>query len=111
MCDCFIDNKSSVHFSQDKTKSIWFATKHKIRNAKALNILYGTEIKQYAKLKYLGSIWHQSLSGESMALNVIHKGNSCLKCLHRQNRLLALPLHRLLCNALIQPLFDYVCSA
>ena len=43
------------------------------------------------------------VSGESMALNVIDKINSCLKFLHRQNRLL--------CNALIQPLFGYACTA
>ena len=50
LCDCFVDNKSSVHFSQDKTKSILFATKHQIRNAKALNFVYGTEINQYANI-------------------------------------------------------------
>ena len=35
-----------------------------------------TEIKQYEKLKYLGFILGQSLSGESMALNLIDKVNS-----------------------------------
>ena len=45
LCDWFIDNKLSVHFGQDKTKSILFGTKHKLWNAKALNIVYnGTEI-------------------------------------------------------------------
>ena len=45
----------SVHFSQDKTKSILFGTKHKLRNAKALNIMYnGTEIKQYEKKNIFG---------------------------------------------------------
>ena len=46
-----------------------------------------------------------------MALNVIDKVNSRLKFLHRQNRFLTPPLRRLLCNALIQPLFDYACTA
>ena len=46
-----------------------------------------------------------------MALNVIDKINSRLKFLHRQNRLLTPPLCRLLCNALIQPLFDYAWTA
>ena len=46
-----------------------------------------------------------------MALNVIDKINSRLKFLHRQNRFLTPPLRRLLCNALIQPLFDYACTA
>ena len=93
LCDWFVDNKLSVHFGQDKTKSILFGTKHKLRNAKALNIVYnGTEIKQYAKVKYLKCILDESLSGESVALNVIDKANSRLNFLHRQNRFLT-PLY------------------
>ena len=110
--DWFVNNKLSLHFGQDKTKSILFRTKHKLRNARALNIVYdGTEIKQYPEVKYLGCILDQSLSGESMALNVIDKVNSRLKSLHRQNRFSTLPLCRLLCNALIQHLFDYAYTA
>ena len=57
LCDWFVDNKLSVHFRQDKTKSILFGTKHKLRNAKSLSIVYnGVEIKQHAKVKYLGCI-------------------------------------------------------
>ena len=55
LCDWFVDNKLSVHFGQNKTKSTLFGTKHKLRNAKALNIVYnGTEIKQYEKVKCAG---------------------------------------------------------
>ena len=112
MCDWFVDIKLGVYFGQDKTKSILFGTKHKLRNARALNIVYnGTKIKQYEKVKYLGCILDQNLSGELMALNVIDKANSRLKFLHRQNRFLTPPLRRLLCNALIQPLFVYACTA
>ena len=50
-------------------------------------------------------------SGKSMALNGIDKINSRLKFLRRQNHFLTLPLRRLLCNALIQPLFGYACTA
>ena len=46
-----------------------------------------------------------------MAVNIIDKINSCLNFLHRQNCFLTPPLSRLLCNALIQPLFDYACTA
>ena len=82
----------SIHFGQDKTKSILFGTKHKLRNAKTLNIVYnGIETKQHAKVNHLGCILHESLSGESMALNVIDKINSHLKFLHRQNRFLTPP--------------------
>ena len=45
-----------------------------------------------------------------MALNVIDKINSRLKFLHRQNCFLTPPLHWILCNVLIQPLFDYACT-
>ena len=87
LCDWFADNKLSVHFGQDKTKSILFGSKHKLRNAKVLNIVYnGTEIKQYEKVKYLRCSLDENLSGESMASNVIDKVNSRLKFLHRQNR-------------------------
>ena len=39
LCDCIVDNKLSVHCSQDQTKSVLFDTKHKLLNAKALNIV------------------------------------------------------------------------
>ena len=71
----------------------------------------GTEIKQYEKVKYLRYTVDQSLSGESVALNVIDKVNSRLKFLHRQNHFLTTPLRRLLCEALIQLHFDYACTA
>ena len=32
LCDWFVDNKLSIHFGEDKTKSILFGTKHKLRN-------------------------------------------------------------------------------
>ena len=112
MRDWFVDNKLSIHFGQDKTKSILFSSKDKLRNAKSLNIVYNSiEIKQHSKAKNLRCILDESFSCESMALNVIDKVNSRLKFLHRQNCFLTLPLRRHLCNALIQPLFDYACTA
>ena len=45
-----------------------------------------------------------------MALKVINKINSRLKFLHRKNKFLTPALRRLLCNALIQPHFDYASS-
>ena len=108
LCDWFVDNKLSIHFGQDKTKSILFGTKHKLRNAKSLNIVHNSiEIRQHAKVKYLGYILDGSLTGESMVLNVIDKLNSRLKFLHRQNCFSTPPLRKLLCNALTQPFFVY----
>ena len=60
LCDWFVDNKLSVHFTQDKTKSILFGTKHKLQNAKTI-VYNGTEIKQYETVKYLGCILDESL--------------------------------------------------
>ena len=51
------------------------------------------------------------MSGEPMALKVISKINSKLKFLYRKNKFLSLELQRMLCNALIQPHFDYACPA
>ena len=51
------------------------------------------------------------MSGESMALKTIKKINQKLKFLYRKNRFLTPELRRLLCNAIIQPHFDYACSA
>ena len=46
-----------------------------------------------------------------MALRVIEKINSRLKFLYRKNWFLDVPLRRFLCNVLIQPHFDYACTA
>ena len=46
-----------------------------------------------------------------MVIPVINKINSRLRFLYRQNRFLNFPLRRSLCNAMIQPFFDYACNA
>ena len=47
--DWFVDNKLSIHFGEDKTKSILFGSKHKIKKSKPLNIQYNDiKIKQYS---------------------------------------------------------------
>ena len=38
VCDWFVDNKLSVHFGDDKTKSILFASKERAKNIPKLNI-------------------------------------------------------------------------
>ena len=112
LCDWFVDNKLSIHFGEDKTKSILFSSKLKVKRAQSLNIQYkNIQIKQYSKVTYLGCILDETLSGDSMALHVINKVNSRLKFLFRQNKFLNTPLRRLLCNAMIQPFFDYACNA
>ena len=112
ICDWFVDNKLRIHFGEDKTKSILFASKFKNKNIKKLNIKYGDiQIKQHSKVKYPGCLMDETMSGEAMALHVIHKINNKLKFLYRKNDFLTPTLRRLLFNALIQPHFDYACSA
>ena len=38
ICDWFADNKLSIHFGDDKTKSILFASKQRAKNIRQLNI-------------------------------------------------------------------------
>ena len=112
ICEWFVDNRLSIHFGEDKTKSILFASKRKIKKVPKLKINYkNIQIKQHSKVTYLGCILDETMSGESMALKVINKINSRLKFLHRKNKFLTPALRRLLCNALIQPHFDYASSA
>ena len=40
ICDWFVDNKLYIHFGEDKTRSILFRSKRKIKKASALNIQY-----------------------------------------------------------------------
>ena len=112
ICDWFVDNKLSIYFGEDKTKSIRFSSKRKVKKASPLNIQHkDKKIKQYSKVTYLGCILEETLPGESMATHVINKVNSRLRFLYRQNKFSDIPLRRLLCNAMIQPFFDYACNA
>ena len=112
ICDQFVDSKLSIHFGDDKTKSILFSTKNKKKKIGTLEIKYGNiNIKQYSKVTYLGCELDENLSGEAMALKVINKINSRLRFLYRKNRYLSPYLKRFLCNAIIQLHFDYGISA
>ena len=110
LCDWFIDNKMSIHFGEEKTKSILFTSKYKLKKGNCMNIAYkDKEIKQHPKVSYLVCILDETLSGESMALKVVEKINMKLRFLYRKNKFLTPSLRRMLCNALIQPHFDYAC--
>ena len=112
LCEWFIDNKLSVHFGEEKTKSILFGTKRQLKDQRDLNLKYGDiEIKQHCRVTYLGCILDNILSGEHMAAKVLNTANNRLKFLYRKQKFLSLSLRRLLCNALIQPHFDYACVA
>ena len=92
ICDWFVDNKLSIHFDDDKTKSIILALKFKIKKVRKLNKKYGNiQIKQHSKVKYLGCMLDETMPGETMALSVINKINNKLKFLYRKNRFLHQP--------------------
>ena len=50
------------------------------------------------------------MPGEAVALNLVNKINNKLNFFYRKNSFLTAALKRLLCNALMQPHFGYVCS-
>ena len=72
LCDWLVENKLSIHFGQEKTKSIIFGSKRNLKSKDKLEISRGDiEIKPYSKLTYLGCILYSYISGEHMAPNVL----------------------------------------
>ena len=60
--DWFVDNKLSIRFGKDKTKSILFASHCKIKNIKKLNIkCQDIEIKHYSQVIYLCSVMDETM--------------------------------------------------
>ena len=112
LCDWFVDNKLSIHFGDDKTKSIVFGTTKKLKNLQDIDIRHGeVQIKQHSQVVYLGCTLGSTLSGDIMAMQALRKINGRLKFLYRNKNFLTDSLKRLTCNALIQPHFDFACLA
>jgi hypothetical protein len=112
LCDWFVDNKLSIHFGEDKTKSILFCPKNKRISADPITITRNdVTLKQFSTVEYLGCLLDETLSGREMALKVLTKINGKLRFLYRQGKYLNPRLRRMLCNTLIQPHFDFACSA
>ena len=112
ICYWFVENKLSIHFGDDKTKSILFVIKWRAKDIRKLNIRYKEiNIKQQAQVKYPECVLEESRSDEPMALKVVKKINEKPKFLYRKNKFLTPELRRMLCNALIQSYFEYVCTA
>ena len=71
LCQWFIGNKLSIHFGEDKTKSVLFSKKRGLRE---INISFaGHSIKQHKTEEYIGSQLDSNLSGEAMASKVLKK--------------------------------------
>ena len=45
-CDWFVNNNLSIHFGEDKTKTIIFAAKRELAKVSSLDIRYTIHIKQ-----------------------------------------------------------------
>ena len=98
LCEWFIESKLSILFTRNKTEA-------------KLNICFQNHsIKQYNCVEYLGCLLDNNLSGESMTRRALKKINGKLRVLYRQAIFLNPACKRLLCNALIQPHFDYGCT-
>ena len=111
LCGWFLDNKLSIHFGEDKAKSILFGTKHKLRKIGKLIITYqGIDINQNSQVTHLDCVLDETMYGEPMTYKTIKKINSRLNYLFRKKQFLTPRLRRLLCNALIQPHFDCACT-
>ena len=71
LCQWFIDNKLSIHFGENKTKSIVFS---RTKGLKEINISFADHsIKQHETLGYLGCQLDSELIGEAMASKVLNK--------------------------------------
>ena len=71
VCDWFVDNKLSIHFGEDKTESVLFASKRKIKSARKLNVKYkNIKIKQHLQVTYLGCVLDETV-WETYALKSI----------------------------------------
>ena len=109
LCEWFIDNKLPIHFGEYKTKSILLT---RSKTPAKLNLSFqGHLINQYNCVEYLSCFLDYNLNGEIMARNVLNKINGKLKFLYRQTTFLNPTCKRPLCNALIQPHFDYGCTS
>ena len=112
LCDWFLDNKLSIHFGEDETKTILFSPKNLSKVAEPLIVKRNDiTLKQFSSVEYLGCLLDSTLSGEEMAVKVLTKVNGRLRFLYRQGKYLNKRLRRMLCNTIIQPHFDYASSA
>ena len=74
ICEWFVDNRLSIHLGEDKTKSILFASKRKIKKVPKLNKNYkNIQIKQHSKVLPVGCILDKTMSGKLTALKVNNK--------------------------------------
>ena len=59
LCNWFVDNKLSIHFGDDKTKSILFSGKNRPVDDKLKIARVTTEIAQHKDINYLGCLFDE----------------------------------------------------
>ena len=85
ICDWLVNNRLSIYFSEDKTKSIIFAVRQRSKNDIRYNHI---NIKQILQATYPERMLDKTMPGEPMALKVMKKINGKLKFLYRKKRYL-----------------------
>ena len=79
LCEWFTDNKLSIHFGDDKTKTIFFS---RMKSPTKLSISYGDySLTQHNTVEYLGCYLHSNLNRESEARRVLKNINTKLNFL------------------------------
>ena len=74
LCDWFVDSKFSIHFGEDKAKSILFTSKPRAKSICQLNIKYkGINVKQHSEVTYLECVSDKTMLGEPMQASAYEK--------------------------------------
>ena len=73
ICDWFVDNKLSMHFSENKTKLILFASRFKRKNIKKLHIKYGDyKLNNILKSSTGDAYWMKQYVNNARVLHVVN---------------------------------------
>ena len=66
-------NKLSIHLGDDKTKSILFTSKRKMKKVPKWDIYNNIQIKRHSQVTRLGCMLDETMPGESVAHKVISR--------------------------------------
>ena len=101
ICSWLEDNRLEIHL--DKTESILFGSKKKLKQNSKLKISSsGIQINEKNSVRYLCSDIDQALTGESMVESIIKKKANRINYLCKQSKFLTCNTSKLLALALTQ---------
>ena len=105
-----VDNKLSLHLG--KTECVLFGSKKQLKKVNNFEVACdGNQIKPANSAKYLGITLDESLSGETIACDILKKAGARLGFLYRHAHLLSEKTRKTLSTALILCHYDYACSS